>query len=127
MKSPARFYLLALLCLTCLSKRFTGQVPGNDRTEETRKAYKAAMEQADRKIAEEVEAHSELMKNLEYLTTEIGPRLTGSTQMQQASEWTLKRFRDYGLDAHLETTEIPHAYYRGNDTAEIVSPISRRI
>ena len=37
--------------------------------------------------------------------------------MQLASDWTLKRFRDYGIDAHLETTEIPHAYYRGADTA----------
>ena len=36
------------------------------------------MEQADQKIADEVTAHSELMKNLEYLTTQIGARLTGS-------------------------------------------------
>jgi hypothetical protein len=47
--------------------------------------------------------------------------------MQLASDWTLKRFRDYGIDAHLETTEIPHAYYRGADTAEIVSPVARHI
>ena len=31
------------------------------------------MEEADQKIADEVKAHSELMKNLEYLTTQIGP------------------------------------------------------
>ncbi|HZU30948.1 MAG TPA: M20/M25/M40 family metallo-hydrolase [Candidatus Angelobacter sp.] len=97
------------------------------RTEEAKKTYKSAMEEADQKIADEVKAHSELMKNLEYLTTRIGPRLTGTKQMQQASDWTLKRFHDYGIDAKLETTEIPHAYYRGVDTAEIVSPISRHI
>jgi hypothetical protein len=97
------------------------------RTDEAKKAYKAAMEEADQKIAAEVKSHSELMKNLEYLTTQIGPRLTGSKQMQQASDWTLKRFHDYGADAHLETTDIPHAYYRGSDTAEIVAPIARRI
>ncbi len=85
------------------------------------------MEQADEKIASEVKTHSELMKNLEYLTTEIGPRLTGSPQMQHASDWTLKRFRDYGIDAHLETAQIPHAWTRGNDNAEITAPISRRI
>jgi hypothetical protein len=47
--------------------------------------------------------------------------------MQQASDWTLKRFHDYGIDAHLETTEVAHAYYRGVDTAEITAPIQRQI
>ena len=85
------------------------------------------MEDADQKIAAEVKAHSELMKNLEYLTTHIGPRLTGSPQMQAASEWTLKRFQDYHVDAHLETAEIAHGWTRGVETAEITSPIQRRI
>ena len=97
------------------------------RTKEQREEYRKAMEQADRKIADEVRAHSELMKNLEYLTTQIGPRLTGSPQMQAASDWTLKRFKDYGIDAHLETTEIPHGWTRGLETAEITSPIEKRI
>ena len=85
------------------------------------------MEEADQKIADEVKAHSELMKNLEYLTTQIGARLTGSPQMQAASEWTLKRFQDYGIEAHLETTQIAHGWTRGLETAEITSPIQRRI
>src|ERR1035438_7347768 len=65
----------------------------SERPREQRDAYRKAMEEADQKIADEVKAHSELMKNLEYLTTQIGPRLTGSPQMQAASEWTRKRFR----------------------------------
>jgi carboxypeptidase Q len=97
------------------------------RTDSDKQAYRREMESADQKIAEEVKAHSELMKNLEYLTTQIGPRLTGSPQMQAASDWTLKRFRDYGIDAHLETAQIPHSWTRGSDTAEITAPISRRI
>jgi carboxypeptidase Q len=97
------------------------------RTDAERDAYRKAMEDADQKIADEVKAHSELMKNLEYLTTQIGARLTGSPQMQAASDWTLKRFKDYGVDAHLETTEIPHSWTRGLETAEITSPIQKRI
>ena len=85
------------------------------------------MEEADQKIADEVKIHSELIKNLEYLTTQIGPRLTGSPQMQAASNWTLKRFQDYGVDTHLETAEIAHAWTRGLETAEITSPIQQRI
>jgi carboxypeptidase Q len=97
------------------------------RTEQEKQEYRKAMETADQKIAEEVKAHSELMKNLEHLTTRIGPRLTGSPQMQAASQWTLQRFRDYGIDAHLETTQIAHSWTRGQDTAAIVSPISRDV
>src|SRR5689334_22326268 len=68
-----------------------------ERTQQQREDYRKAMEEADQKIAVEVKAHSELMRNLEYLTTQIGPRLTGSPQMQAASDWTLKRFKDYGV------------------------------
>lgn len=101
--------------------------PRQGATSEQEQEYRAAMEDADLKIQAEVAAHSELMKNLEYLSTEIGPRLTGSPQMQRASEWTLQRFKDYGLDAHLETDNVPHAWYRGDDTAEIVSPMQHMI
>jgi carboxypeptidase Q len=95
--------------------------------EKANEAYRKAMEAADQQIDAEVKAHSEAIKNLEYLTTEIGPRLTGSLQMQKASQWTLQRFRDYGIDAHLETTDVPHAWYRGADSAEIVSPVEKLI
>src|ERR1019366_4593251 len=98
-----------------------------ERSPEQRDAYRKAMEDADQKIAGEVKAHSELMKNLEYLTTQIGPRLTGSPQMQAASQWTLKRFQDYHVEVHLETAEIAHGWTRGVETAEITSPIQRRI
>ncbi len=97
------------------------------RTDADRESYRKAMEEADQQISDEIKAHSELMKNLEYLTTQIGPRLTGSPQMQAASDWTLKRFKDYGIDAHLETTDIAHGWTRGLETAEITSPIQKRI
>jgi len=98
-----------------------------ERSDEEKHAYSADMQQADQKIYEEVKTHSELINNLEYLTTNIGPRLTGSPQMQRASDWTLQRFKDYGIDAHLETLQIPHGWTRGADTAEIVSPIQRLV
>lgn len=121
-----------LICLfTTLSFAVTQNSPAASgaatRTEQDKQAYRKAMETADQKIADEVKAHSELMKNLEHLTTQIGPRLTGSPQMQTASQWTLKRFRDYGIDAHLETTQIAHAWTRGHDTAAILSPIRREV
>jgi carboxypeptidase Q len=101
--------------------------PGTTRSEDDKRSYRAAMEQADEKIADEVKAHSELVKNLEYLTTQIGARLTGSPQMNRASDWTLQRFKDYGVGASLETTEVPHSWTRGQDTAEITAPVKKSV
>ena len=98
-----------------------------ERSDKDKEEYRKAMEDADQKIEAEVKAHSELVKNLDYLSTQIGSRLTGSPQMQAASDWTAKRFHDYGIDAHLETTQIAHGWQRGLDTASILSPISRSI
>src|SRR5215469_16934183 len=103
------------------------QQVSSQRIADQQQSYRKAMEIADQQIADEVKAHSELMKNLEYLTTQIGPRLTGSPQMQQASDWALKRFQDYGINAHLETAQVEHAWTRGAETAEIESPIHRSI
>ncbi len=90
---------------------------------EAAQSYRSAMEQADLKIWEAEQTHSEVVENEEYLTTFIGPRLTGSPAMNQASQWTLRMFRKYGLQAHLETTTIPRAWFRGNDWGEITHPL----
>lgn len=122
-------FLVCLFATLCVAAELDAQQPSapTARSEQDKQVYRKAMETADQKIADEVKAHSELIKNLEHLTTQIGPRLTGSPQMQAASQWTLQRFRDYGIDAHLETTQIAHAWTRGQDTAAIISPISRAV
>jgi carboxypeptidase Q len=84
--------------------------------------YRSAMEQADLAIQKENQQRSELMKNEEYLTTEIGPRFTGGKEMQAATAWTVQRFKDYGLDAHAEDATVERAWYPGVDTAEILTP-----
>jgi carboxypeptidase Q len=93
------------------------------RTSAQRQSYRKAMEAADQKIAAAEQQHSDALRNEEYLATYIGPRLTGTSAMQKASQWSLALFRKYGIDAHLETTHIPHAWYRGNDWGELVSPV----
>jgi len=127
-KRPISFPLL-LTTIAFIAAQLIAQSPSSApttmRSEEEKRVYRTQMEQADQKIFDEVKAHSELMKNLEYLTTEIGARLTGSPEMNRASDWTLQRFKDYGIDAHLETTEIPHAWTRGQDSAEISAPFKR--
>ena len=78
---------------------------------------------ADAKILSEIQEHSEVMQNLEYLSDNIGPRLTGSPQLKQANEWTRDMFQKYGLaNAHLEPWTISHGWARGTARAGIVSP-----
>ncbi len=65
---------------------------------------------------------SEAMKNLAYLTDVIGPRLTGSPAARQANEWTMRRFQDYGLTAHLEQWTFGGTWTRGPMWARLVAP-----
>ncbi len=77
----------------------------------------------DAQILSEIRQHSELMANLEYLSDTIGPRLTGSSQLKQANEWTRDMFAKYGLtSAHLEPWTMEHSWMRGRASARIVSP-----
>jgi hypothetical protein len=65
---------------------------------------------------------SEAMKNLQYLTDMIGPRLTGSPAARQANEWTMRRFQDYGLAAHLEQWNFGGTWTRGPMWARLIAP-----
>ena len=78
---------------------------------------------ADARILGEIHEHSELMDNLEYLSDQIGPRLTGTPQLKRANDWTAEMFKKYGLtNVHLEAYSIPHAWMRGTAKARIIAP-----
>src|SRR5258708_23212819 len=78
---------------------------------------------ADAQILSEIHDHSQAMDNLEYLSDEIGPRLTGSPQLKQANDWTAAKFREYGLtNVKLEPWTIAHSWTRGTAHARILSP-----
>ena len=77
----------------------------------------------DAKIMREIRAHSQVLENLEYLSDMIGPRLTGSDKLHRANEWTLQKFKEYGLsNAHLEPFTIPNGWSRVQASARILSP-----
>jgi carboxypeptidase Q len=78
----------------------------------------------DAKILEQVKSgQGELKSDLQYLADRIGPRLTGSPQLDQASHWTMERFKEAGLSsAHLEPWTIANSWTRGPATGQIISP-----
>ncbi len=83
----------------------------------------SAVASADAQILGEIRDHSQAVDNLEYLSDEIGPRLTGSPQLKQANDWTAAKFREYGLtNVKLEPWTIARSWSRGTARARIVSP-----
>jgi len=69
-----------------------------------------------------------VQEHLEHLCIDIGPRLTGSTRLQQACEWTRDVFASYGLTASLEAWgEFPVGFDRGPWHGGIVSPEAREL
>src|SRR6267142_85649 len=78
---------------------------------------------ADAQIVSEIREHSEAAANLEYLSDNIGARLTGSPQLRQANDWTADQMKKYGLvNVHLEPWTIAHSWTRGTAKARIVTP-----
>jgi carboxypeptidase Q len=97
--------------------------PGTNakKTEETKPDPVAEM---DTKIIAQVKSdEAELKANLTYLADRIGPRLTGSPQLDRASHWTEEQFKAAGLEnAHLESWSIANSWTRGPATGRITAP-----
>src|SRR5208283_5064985 len=60
------------------------------------------------------------LDELRYLTDNIGPRLSGSPQAQQAVDYVAAQMRALGAQVTLEKAMVPH-WVRGQETAELVS------
>ena len=70
---------------------------------------------------------SEVMQNLEYLTDNIGPRLSSSPAMRRANEWTASRFRAYGLKTQLEPYAFGIPWERGSASLRLTAPFTREV
>jgi hypothetical protein len=80
------------------------------------------------KILDEGKNRNKVMDHLTYLCTKIGPRLTGSPQLQKACEWTKSQFESFGLkNCHLEEWgTVPVGFERGaRQVGRMVSPERR--
>jgi hypothetical protein len=53
---------------------------------------------------------SQVMDMARYLTERIGPRVTGSPQLELANEWTRSQLSKWGLEARLEAFEFDHGW-----------------
>jgi carboxypeptidase Q len=76
------------------------------------------------RIKDEGMNRSQVMKTLNYLTNVIGPRLTGSTNLRRANEWTRDQLTQWGLvNAHLEAWgPFGRGWTLKRFSAEVVEP-----
>ena len=82
----------------------------------------------DAKIIAQVKSDEpELKANLTYLADRIGPRLTGSPQLDRASHWTQEQFTSVGFtDAHLESWSVANSWTRGPATGRVLTPADEK-
>jgi Zn-dependent M28 family amino/carboxypeptidase len=60
-----------------------------------------------------------------YLTTQIGHRLSGSEQLEQAIDWAATQMEREGLEnVWQQPVKVPH-WVRGSESLEMVSPVAR--
>ncbi|MCA9278472.1 MAG: M20/M25/M40 family metallo-hydrolase [Phycisphaeraceae bacterium] len=74
------------------------------------------------KILHEGKNNNQVMKQLEHLCTAIGPRLTGSANVEMANRWALSQFQSWGMKNGelFQWGEIPVRFDRGPSTAKVV-------
>ena len=66
-------------------------------------------------------------KITESLTTEIGPRLAGSTEEAKARLWAVAKFKELGFEnVRVQEFSVP-GWVRGVETAEIISPYPQKL
>jgi Zn-dependent M28 family amino/carboxypeptidase len=59
------------------------------------------------------------IRELRHLTDNIGPRLAGSPQAEQAVQYVAAEMRALGAEVQLEKTSVPH-WVRGVETGELI-------
>src|SRR5262249_58904654 len=75
------------------------------------------------KIRDEGLSHSQVMDHVSWLSDVYGPRLTGSPAIQQASEWAMKKFNEWGLaNVHQERWPFGKGWSLQRFNAHLVEP-----
>jgi len=77
-------------------------------------------------IVKEGRSNSQVMAYLDHLVNKIGPRLTSSTNLTRACEWTRGEFEKMGLKARLEEWgTFPVGFDRGPWSAKMIAPVAK--
>ena len=84
-------------------------------------------DQTVKSIMDETYKNSKLEQLAYELIDGIGPRLVGSPKMQQAHDWAVKSFQNWGIDARNEKWGEWKSWERGTSTIEMVLPYPKSL
>lgn len=77
------------------------------------------------KIKREAVNNSEVMNTLSWLTDVYGGRLTGSTNVRMAADWTTKKMAEWGIsNPHLEYWDFGRGWVNERFYANVTSPVT---
>jgi len=105
--------ITALLFVAIFSISALGQ-----QADPTPQLYNPQTISALQKIQKEALSDDYALKQIAYLTYNIGPRLSGSAQAQRAVEYVADEMRKLGLEVRLQKVMVPH-WVRGIETGEL--------
>ncbi len=75
------------------------------------------------RIKDEALTNSQVMDHVSWMSDVYGPRLSGTPQLQQASEWAMKRFKEWGLsNVHQERFPLGQGWRVERFSAHLVEP-----
>jgi hypothetical protein len=75
------------------------------------------------RIRDEGLSRSQVMDHVSWLSDVYGPRLTGSPAIQQASEWAMKKFGEWGLaNVHQERWKFGKGWSLERFSAQMIAP-----
>ncbi|MCY3746763.1 MAG: hypothetical protein OXH05_11090, partial [Acidobacteria bacterium] len=80
-----------------------------------------------RAIWEEGVERSQVMELGHVMMDVIGPRLTGSPGMEAANDWAIRKFEEWGIEAHQERYGTWRGWERGISHIDLVSPRVRTL
>lgn len=109
----------------CAAPHYTAIVNGKD---EPAPAVAMGDPATVQRILDEGKNHNQVMDHLRYISEEIGPRLTGSSNAERANNWAANQFTAWGLSnvSLFKWGEIPVRFDRGPSTGKLITLVRRR-
>src|SRR5260370_36690092 len=113
-----RILTICLLPLAALPTIVSTATLGQRRPAAPAYAYPAPLQAELKQLAKAALESDYAYRQVAHLSNNIGPRLSGSAQAQQAVEYVAAELRKLGLEVQLEKVMVPH-WVRGEETGAL--------
>lgn len=110
-----KIFLSATMLFLLGASSYAQRVPGGQ-------APQRKVDPVIQKMIDEATYNSQLQQTAHELMDKIGPRLVGSPKMQQANDWAVAKYKNWGIDARNEKWGEWRGWDRGITHIDMISP-----